>query len=651
MTKRRVDLYKMKQVLDNLRESPEEYDSHSLAAEETIKALTAGVDPIPPLLCPQGSGGWALIQSLGLRVVNDLGQLLSYSKRDKLLKSKERLTKEEPLIIGYVAIWFRDIRPALKMPGVPDRAANYGEVIEAGQSLPALVKLIEMSCPNEKERTRHLTWIRDLFEQIGKQGELGERKLIGYHDKALRYFARRIVETAQNAGCCIAGLPLQDPATIESQEPQTAVIVQPSEIMPGPELDWHARLSQCLADYRLYELREIEWLLGKEELLTSFEWFLDRRVSYPASLLADKSNQEIARLTDICKPGPRIALLDTRGNGTTTALLWLSNRYCKDATAIEPVVLRVDARDYADAAANDLSVYAYLAEKVYGEERCTEGSRENFDKTLSKAQVICLVDNLSRLPPEDQARIGRRLRRFAGVVFVAPWMTDEELVMIGGLGAVRATLEPLDEVQVRQFIIEFGIRAIPGFDELLAQRLACDMPDIAALPLGLTALCEQVRLHRGDCVSVAQQFITELFLRSGKPAPDWHQEYGELPSELGILGRLAIPMYTSARCEPVYDDTPITFQEEWALGYLVEVLREKWSGAKTSPLLIQCGPQTYRFLNHEIFGFLVAMASVKHLVSQCPNYVRDMFREGVVGIVNRYYYTWIENDAQRPRGS
>jgi hypothetical protein len=50
-----------------------------------------------------------LIQSLGLRVVNGLGLLLSYSKRDKLLKPKERLTKEEPMIIGYIAIWFRAI--------------------------------------------------------------------------------------------------------------------------------------------------------------------------------------------------------------------------------------------------------------------------------------------------------------------------------------------------------------------------------------------------------------------------------------------------------------------------------------------------------------------------------------------------------------
>jgi hypothetical protein len=647
VTKHRVDLYKTKQMLDDLREWPEKHDTHPFATEEAIKALTAGIDPIRPLLCPQGSGGWALVQSLGLRVVNDLGLLLSYSKRDKPLKSKERLTKDEPLIIGYIAMWFRDIRPALKMPGVPDRAADYDEVIEAGQSYPVLAKLMEMCCPNEMERKRHLKWILNLFERMRKQGELGKRKLIGYHDKALRYFAERIVETAQNAGCDVGDLLPQEPATIESQAIE---VVQPSETVPGPKPDWHARLSECLADYRAYELRDIERLLGEEGLSTSFEWFLDRRVSYPAALLADGSNPKIVSLTDICKPGLRIALSDHRGSGTTTALLWLSNRYCREETAIEPVVLRIDARDYADAAANDLSVYAYLAEKVYGEERSAEESRKNFAETLGKAQAICLVDNLSRSPPEGQARIGRRLRRFAGVVFVAPWTTDEELAMIGGQDTVRAALEPLDEVEMRQFIIEFGIRATPDFDfdELLAQRLACDMPDIAALPLGLTALCEQVRLYRGDCVSVAQRFITELFVRSGKPAPEWGQECNALPPELGIPMRLTMPIYATARSESVPDDTLLTFEEAWVLGYLVEVLKEKWPDARTSPLLIQTGSQTYRFLNREIFGFLAAKVNVTEWAGQCPNYARDMFRQDIVGIVNRYYYTWLENDAKRP---
>jgi hypothetical protein len=62
---------------------------------------------------------------------------------------------------------------------------------------------------------------------------------------------------------------------------------------------------------------------------------------------------------------------------------------------------------------------------------------------------------------------------------------------------------------------------------------------------------------------------------------------------------------------------------------------------------LQVGPQTYRFLNREIFGFLAAMVNVTEWAGQCPNYARDMFRQDIVGIVNRYYYTWLENDAKR----
>jgi hypothetical protein len=56
-------------------------------------------------------------------------------------------------------------------------------------------------------------------------------------------------------------------------------------------------------------------------------------------------------------------------------------------------VLRIDARDYADAAANGLSVYAYLAEKVYGEQRSLEESRKNFERTLSAYTRLLILQS------------------------------------------------------------------------------------------------------------------------------------------------------------------------------------------------------------------------------------------------------------------
>jgi hypothetical protein len=637
VTKHKIDLDTVKQMLNDLRESAEEYDSHPLATEEAIEALTAGVDPIPPLLCPQEGGGWALIQALGMRAVNDLGSLFSYSKRDKPLKPKERLTKEEPLIIGYIAIWFRDIRPALKMPGVPDRAVSYGEVIEAGQSLPAVVKLIEMSCLNEKDRTRHLTWIRDLFEQTGKQGELGKRKLIGYHDKALRYFAERIVEAAQNAGCNVEELLLQEPATIESQAIQ---VVQLSEAISSPELGWRARLSQCLADYRTYELQEIERLLGEVGLSPSFEWFLDRRVSYQVKLSRDETGPHTVGLADICKPGLRVALLDIRGSGTTTALLWLSSRYCRDVTAIGPVVLRLDAKDYKKYAA-DQSPVKYLAKKIYGTGYDSRTDRKEFEDVLGNAEIICLIDNLTRLQPGERPRITQHFGSVSGLVFTAGnWLSGEELSEIGE-GTVRVELAPLNKAPIQQFITEFADRSGPDFDELLAQRLARDMPGIAVLPLGLVTLCEQVCLCRGHCAAIVARFISELFRRDGKPAPEWQQDDNSLPSAIRLPMRLTVPMYAWPE---VQSGTHFDFGEQWALEYLPKGLRGQWKDAIESPFLAKIGPETYRFLNREVFGFLVAMATIKGAGWQCgKSATREMFEPGIVGIANRHYYAWTEH--------
>jgi hypothetical protein len=67
------------------------------------------------------------------------------------------------------------------------------------------------------------------------------------------------------------------------------------------------------------------------------------------------------------------------------------------------------------------------------------------------------------LPPQDHARIGRRLRCFAGIVYTAnPGASDEEIATVGDQGTTRAVLEPPGEAQIRQFVIEFGLRVTPG---------------------------------------------------------------------------------------------------------------------------------------------------------------------------------------------
>lgn len=640
----------MKRLVGDLYADPIRFDRHPLGDMGIADKLTRGIDVVvPEKLKERASGIQEAIRILGILTLGSLKLRFAQSRRDEPLrrykKRRENMTPKERELVGLIILWFKYIEPTLRSsePLTDQEAINAARL--------GLKGLME-GCQLATQCEMHLKWIVPLLIYMYGQGESGTRSVINYQEQALDFLLRQIVKNTARVNLAVGDV-LPELASDDADATQilTPTPEATTSAVVGGAVEWEAQLARCVTDYRTYELQEIERLLREQGLVSSFDWFLSRQACRPANQAEVGEDSLILDLADICKPELRIALSDIRGSGTTTALLWLSNRYCRAETAIEPLMLRIDARDYADAAVNDIAVCTYLAEKMYGRGRSEEESRENFEETLDKAQTICLVDNLSRVKPEDQVRIGRRLRRFAGVVFVAPWTTDEELAMIGGQGTVRATLELFEKVQVHQFIIEFGIQAAPGFDEFLAQHLACDMPDIAALPLGLAALCEQVCLHRGDCVSVAQQFVTELFLHSEKPAPDWRQGYNDLPPELGILGRLAVSIYNSIRREPACGGSLLTFNEDWALGCLLEVFRKEWPDARTSPLLVQIGPQTYRFLNQEIFGFLVAMASAKHLVSQCPDYTRDMFRQDIVDIANRYYYTWLENDVRCPRGS
>jgi hypothetical protein len=121
----------------------------------------------------------------------------------------------------------------------------------------------------------------------------------------------------------------------------------PSVVAPGVNPIWAVRLATCAADYRSYELRQIEALLAKRGLDASFEWFLPRQVCRPAKPAEGERFPRVVSLSDICRPEARTALIEQRGIGTTTALLWLSNRYRTNAGEVEPIVLRLDAWEYS----------------------------------------------------------------------------------------------------------------------------------------------------------------------------------------------------------------------------------------------------------------------------------------------------------------
>jgi hypothetical protein len=247
----------------------------------------------------------------------------------------------------------------------------------------------------------------------------------------------------------------------------------------------------------------------------------------------NEQDSPVVNLAKICRTETRTALLDYRGCGTTTAFLWLSHRYCTNPLVIEPVVLRLDAWDYARFAINEPLV-SFVARQIYGTGRQSHASRQEFEEVLGKAESICLVDNLAWLSPEDQVQIGRRLAVFSGVGFTAlPGISDEHLTNIDGQDTMRAMLVPFNETQIQDFIAEFAARCDSDFDIALALQYAMqEFPGSAGFPLGLSIICDQVRAHRLNGEYIVARLIEGLFDRDDQPSPHWSQE---LPNLLPVL--------------------------------------------------------------------------------------------------------------------
>ena len=616
-------------LLNGLCQYPQFYDTHALAAKEVLQELTRSVtvplgESSELAKSTPEEGGWALFRSFGVLTLDGIWRQLLQSNPDKKLS------------VGLILVWFMFIEPGFQE--VSRERLSYSKVIDDCTNLYTLSSFLEQHIPQTAEwPSKRCQWIVECFRELheknrAKRGR-GDRTAGNYRDKALAFLLRHVERAAVALGKTVEQL-LPELATVQTGKPSP---------MPRPISAWAARLSRCIADYRRFELSRIEAVLARDGLDPSFRWFLDRQVFRPLSQARIEGEDSAVNLTDICKPGLRTALLDHRGSGTTVALLWLSHQYCTNAMNIEPVVLRLDAREYLRYAAINESPYNFLAQKIYGKKRSSLAQREEFESVLRESEVICLVDNLARLSSEDQVRIGQWLYNCSGVVFTAAiQLSDKDLVNIGGDGTVRAALAPFDEAQIRQFISDFEGRCDSDFDSTLALHIAIrELPDIAGLPLGLSTICKQVCLHQSDCASITARFIAELLQRDGKPCPEWHRNTEDWPPRLRIPMRLAIQSYRLIR----WGRPPLDFEEKEALNWLrSKVLHGLWPDAKGSPLLVQTGPKTFQFLNREVFSFLIAIASAKRVFSLLHwGTVKGIFEEGVTSVANRHYLALLES--------
>jgi hypothetical protein len=628
---------RMRKLIRGLQRNPIDYDSHCLADIEFLSTLIGDVKiPIPPPLRPERSSGWALLQALGLLTLDGLRIRFSQDKPDS------------ELTVGLVFLWVRDLRPILYGSGTGEKGElkSYSEVIAECRSKEPFTDALEMIPQVADWPLSKFDWITDAFASLDENNlrsreegkkPAGDRTAGNRRDKALAFLYRRVEQVGRSMGLSIDDL-FQGPSGATGPAPQI-----PDE--KPVSTSWDARLSECVTDYRAYELRRIEQILEGERLAPSFDWFLPRRLRRPPCQPETEEGAHVVGLADICRPGLRTALLDHRGSGTTTVLLWLSWRYCTDAAVDEPVVLRIDAKEYRRFAVSKSPVQ-FLAQRIYGKGREVSSRRTAFEEVLNEAETILLVDNLARVPPKDRVRIGEWLESFSGAVFTAPLgIPEEDLAMIGGEVTVRAEMAPLDEAQLRRFISEFAERSGPGFNPLLAYHIAeRELPETAQRPLGLAVICEQVRAHNSDCASVIERLIAQLFSRDGQPSPQWDVELAKLSPTQQALLQLAVWWYSGGW--HYGDDVQLGFDAERAEDHLDSWgLSDQWPEVAASPLLIRTGPKTYQFLNREVHGFLVAVDSAKRGFPQCGwKGIPSIFESGSVGVAHRHYLALLESN-------
>ncbi|MBE9508687.1 MAG: hypothetical protein IMY86_11635, partial [Chloroflexi bacterium] len=637
---RKLLVSKLGELLGGLCEWPDDYNAHPIADAAFVDGLVEEEIriPIPPELKPEGDGGFDSLKGFALLTLDSLELRLSKSGRDQSLKYNEKtkryekLTRGEQVIIGLIASWIRYYLPVLEVDQCLDKPADFGKVIDVGRSLPVMTRLMQRIYQDVSSYKRHLSWIPDVFAQLHDKGDGGERRAGLYCGSALDFILQRIERVAAKLDLTIEEL-LQQP------DDDSTHVAQASVPVPEVVLDWNTRLSQCVADYRRYELSQLKQWLDQRGLPPLADWFQIRRVYHRADRFEQGRETPLVFLEDICKPGLRTALMDQRGSGTTTALLWLSSRYCENPTNIEPVVLRLDARDYRRCAAGQ-SPYEYLAREIYGSDRGSLAKREEFESVLRETETVCLIDNLARLGPDDQRVIARQLWSFSGLILTAEiGASDEFLIEIGGEGTMRAELAPLENVQIQLLIAQFADRYDSRFDRLLARHIALrELPQTARFPLGLNVICEQVLWHRSDCASIVGRFIGELLGSDGLPLLQWDELSRVFPG-IRALAMLAWRMHPSRTGQEMGEGVPSEIDEEWAQRYLEgRRLLEHWSEARASPLLVPTGPGTYRFLNQEVFGFLVAVED-SAAADRCGWWsLSNIFGPDTIEVTNRHYF-------------
>jgi hypothetical protein len=264
----------MRKLLDRLCRYPDEYDPHPLATQEAITALTANMElDVSQRWLPQGEGGGELLRAFALLTLDSIrlqwsegvqtfGDASNHFSRMPSFHISNRLAPEQKRqIVGLMLAWFKYLWPAIQNGRVAGGSPSYNAVLGQCSQLDTLASLLEYVPPLDERPMSEFQWIADAFTGLRDRGVSGARSASNHVDEALLVLLWRIEQAASTLHLKITEL-LPELADADS-------IGQPT--VPDMVTGWATRLAQCVADYRAYELRQIEAALVRQGLSPTFD--------------------------------------------------------------------------------------------------------------------------------------------------------------------------------------------------------------------------------------------------------------------------------------------------------------------------------------------------------------------------------------------
>jgi hypothetical protein len=269
------------------------------------------------------------------------------------------------------------------------------------------------------------------------------------------------------------------------------------------------------------------------------------------------------------------------GSGRSSFLMHLAYQWAvtleQDANA--PIVCYFTARDYLVYAKSPVSVSRFIADAVSdfsGDDEAALALVEELETRNAEGALHLLLDDLDRLTEPEQAIVLDQLSLSPAVLYAtAPWDADRVMRKIRRFHPTQFRLDDLDERAQRRMLeqcfakVENGIESeFPGgesvwpapeflsearqrpfvpMDMTLKSRLPQaylaleNTPDLAALPVGMTAICSQAVRQITAPAAIAHCMLGELLERVGVPPTPSHVRWPpDNPFHASVLHAAAV---------------------------------------------------------------------------------------------------------------